>query len=110
MKLIVGIVNKDDAVLAQEALVSQGYRVTTAKTTGGFLHKENVTLFTGVGDEEVAETVQLIQENCHTRVQKMGGIPSLMASGELYILEDSQEVEVGGAVIFVLDVAQFIKS
>jgi uncharacterized protein YaaQ len=110
MKLIVAIVNKDDAILALEALVSRGYRVTASKTTGGFLRKENATLFTGVEDEDVADAVRLIQENCHTRVQTMGGLPSLMASGELYVLEESQEVEVGGAVIFVLDVAQFIKS
>lgn len=110
MKLIVAVVNKDDAVLALEALVSHGYRITTSQTTGGFLRKENITLFTGVENEQVEEAVHLIQDNCHTRVQKTGLLPSLMNSGELYVLEEEQELEVGGAVIFVLDVDQFIKS
>ena len=110
MKLIVSIVNKDDAVLALDALISAGYRVTTSQAIGGFLRRENAMLFTGVEDENVEEVVRLIQENCHTRVQKMGTLPSLMTSGELYILEEDEDVKVGGAVIFVLDVAQFIKS
>lgn len=109
MKLIVGIVNKDDAVLALEALVSEGYRVTTVRTTGGFLGKENVTLFSGVADEQVEEAVQLIRENCQARVQKISELPSLLSSGQSYVLEEDQELEVGGAVIFVLQVAQFIK-
>lgn len=108
-QLVVSVVNKDDAVPLLDVLVTKGYRVTMFKTAGGFLRKENVTLFTCVEDEQVEEVVHLIQDNCHTRVQRVGSLPSMMESGELYALA-TEEVEVGGAVIFVLDVAQFLKT
>lgn len=110
MKLIVSIVNKDDAVPLLATLVTNGYRVTTSKTAGGFLRKENVTLFTGVEDDQVEDVVRLIQDNCHTRTQRVGSLPPLMESGELYVLDNTEEVEVGGAVTFVLDVTQFSKT
>ncbi|MBE9472343.1 MAG: cyclic-di-AMP receptor [Chloroflexi bacterium] len=109
MKFIVSVVNKDDALPLVDVLVTNGYRVTTFKTAGGFLRKENVTIFTGVEDEKVEDIVQLIQNNCHTRIQHVGSLPPLMESGESYVLA-TEEVEVGGAVIFVLDVAQFLRA
>ena len=109
MKFIVSVVNKDDALPLVDVLVTNGYRVTTFKTAGGFLRKENVTIFTGVEDEKVEDIVQLIQNNCHTRIQRVGSLPPLMESGESYVLA-TEEVEVGGAVIFVLDVAQFLRA
>ncbi|MDY7080677.1 MAG: cyclic-di-AMP receptor [Chloroflexota bacterium] len=109
MKFIISIVNKDDALPLVDVLVTSGYRITTFKTTGGFLRKENVTFFTGVKDEQVEDIIRLIQDNCHTRVQSVGSLPPVMESGESYIL-GTEEVEVGGAVTFVLDVAQFLKA
>ena len=109
MKFIVSVVNKDDALPLVDVLVTNGHRVTTFKTAGGFLRKENVTIFTGVEDEKVEDIVQLIQNNCHTRIQHVGSLPPLMESGESYVLA-TEEVEVGGAVIFVLDVAQFLRA
>ena len=109
MKFIVSVVNRDDAVLLLNVLVTSGYRVTTFKTAGGFLRKENVTIFTCVEDEQVGDVVRLIQENGHTRTQRVDSLPPVMESGELYVLQ-TEEVEVGGAVIFVLDVAQFSKA
>ncbi len=109
MKFIISIVNKDDILPLVDVLVTNGYRVTTFKTAGGFLRKENVTLFTGVEDEQVEDVVRLIQDNCHTRIQRVGSLPPLMESGESYVLA-TEEVEVGGAVIFVLDVAQFLRA
>ena len=109
MKFVVSVVHKEDAPSLVEVLVASGYRVTTFKTTGGFLRQENVTIFSGVEDGQVEEIVRLIQDNCHTRTQRVGSLPPVMESGELYVL-DTEEVEVGGAVIFVLDVAQFSKA
>lgn len=109
MKFVVSVVNKVDSHGLVDLLVSRGYRLTTWNTTGGFLGKENLTLFTAVEDDRVADVVALIQENCHTRVQQVGSLPPVMESGELYVL-DTKEVQVGGAVIFVFDVEQFFKA
>lgn len=109
MKFIVSVVNRDDAVPLLDVLVTSGYRITTFKTAGGFLRKENMTLFTCVEDEQVEDVVRLIQDNCHTRTQRVGSLPPVMESGELYVL-NTEEVEVGGAVIFVLDTVQFFRA
>ena len=109
MKFIVSVVNKDDVLLLADALVTNGYGVTTLKSAGGFLRKENVTLFTCVEDEQVDEVVRLIHDNCHARIQRVGSLPPVMEAGASYVL-GTEEVEVGGAVIFVLDVVQFLKA
>ena len=109
MKFIVSVVNKDDTLPLVDVLVTNGYRVTTFQTAGGFLRKENVTLFTVVEDEQMEEVIHLIQDNCHTRIERVGSLPPVMESGESYALA-TEEVEVGGAVIFVLDVAQFVRA
>ncbi len=108
MKFIVSVVNKDDVLPLADALVMNGYGVTTFKTAGGFLRKENVTLFTSVEDEQVEDVVCLIHANCHTRVEHVGSLPPVMESGESYVLA-TEEVEIGGAVVFVLDVVQFLR-
>jgi len=110
MKLIVGIVNKDGATSLLNILVTAGYHVTTSQTAGGFLRTENVTLMTGVQDDQVETVVRLIQDNCHKRTQSVSALPLSLESGTSYILEETKEVEVGGAVIFVLDVTQFHKA
>ena len=109
MKFIVSVVDKDDALPLADALVTNGYGVTTLKSAGGFLRTGNVTLFTCVEDEQVQQVIHLIQDNCHARIQSVGSLPPVMEAGASYVL-GSEKVQVGGAVIFVLDVVQFLKT
>jgi len=110
-KLIVSVVNKEDAGPLLDVLVRNGYQATVVQSAGGFLRKENMTVFACVEDGQVDKVVQLIRKNCHTRIQRVASLPSLMESGEVYVLDtEEREVKVGGAVIFVLDVAQFLKT
>lgn len=109
MKLVVSVVHKEDAPVLVDALIHAGFRVTMWNTTGGFSGKANVTLFAGVEDGQVDEVVRLIQDNCQARTVRMGALPPVMESGLLYVL-DTEEVQAGGAVIFVLDVEQFLKA
>jgi uncharacterized protein YaaQ len=46
---------------------------------------------------------------CHARIQRVGSLPPVMEAGASYVL-GSEKVQVGGAVIFVLDVVQFLKT
>ena len=48
MKLIISIVQDEDASDVIEALTDENYRVTKLATTGGFLKSGNTTLMTGV--------------------------------------------------------------
>jgi uncharacterized protein YaaQ len=106
MKLVMSIVNSDDAGQLVNALTGAGYRATTISTTGGFLRQGNATIFVGTEDEKVAHVLQLIRENCHTRRQYVNPLPPVMEPGEMY-MPTPVEVQVGGATVFVLDVAHF---
>lgn len=106
MKLIMSIVHSDDAGQLVDALTGAGYRATTISTTGGFLRQGNATIFVGTEDENVAQVLELIQQNCETRTEYINPLPPVMEPGEMY-LPSPVEVQVGGATVFVLDVARF---
>jgi uncharacterized protein YaaQ len=106
MKLVMSIVNSDDAGQLVTALTGAGYRATTISTTGGFLRQGNATIFVGTEDDQVPHVLKLIRENCHTRRQYVNPLPPVMEPGEMY-MPTPVEIQVGGATVFVLDVAQF---
>ena len=108
MKLIIAIINKDDTGHLTKDLIKNGFFITTLNTTGGFLRSENHTALIGVDDEKVSEVLEIIERNCQTRKRI---IPGTMAdfypmAGHISV---PLEVTVGGATVFVLDVAQFEK-
>ncbi len=103
MKLILSIVNHDDARGLLDALMHKGYQATMISTTGGFLREGNATILVGTDDDKVDEALAMIKENCHTRTQYVNPLPPIMEPGELYI-PTPVEVEVGGATVFVLSV------
>ena len=106
MKLVLAVVQAEDANGLLTQLSNRGFRTTRIKTVGGFLRESNATVFVGVEDEEVEAVVQTIRENCTTRQQQITAIPAVMEPGEFF-LPYPVEVEVGGATIFVLDVDRF---
>jgi uncharacterized protein YaaQ len=108
MKLIMGIVNSDDADRLVRLLNKAGYRATTISTTGGFLRQGNATIFVGTDDENVPQVLQLIKDNCNTRMQYVNPLPPVMEPGEMYI-PTPVEVQVGGATVFVLAVTDFAR-
>ena len=108
MKLIISIVNRDDARGLVGALLREGHRATLVSTTGGFLRAGNTTIYVGAEDEKVDEVLRLIEENCHTRTEYVNPLPPMMEAGELYI-PTPVEVQVGGATVFVVDVERYEK-
>lgn len=108
MKLLISVVNSDDAHPLIDALMGEGYRATMISTTGGFLREGNATLLIGVADENVQDVLKIIKESCHTRTQWVNPLPPTVESGELY-MPTPIEVPVGGAVVFMLNVERFEK-
>jgi uncharacterized protein YaaQ len=98
MKLVMSIVNTDDAGRLVDALTQAGYRATTISTTGGFLRQGNATIFVGTEDEKIPDVLQL--------TQYVNPLPPVMEPGEMYI-PTPVDIQVGGATVFVLEVAQF---
>lgn len=108
MKLIMAIVSSDDQRDVLDRLTRAGFRATVISTTGGFLREGNATLFIGTDDQRVPQAVQILQQTCRRRTQWVSPLPTLEGPG----LEMSEpiEVSVGGAVIFVLNVEQFVQA
>ena len=108
MKLVIAIVQGEDAAQTVQALSGAGINVTRLPSTGGFLQQGNVTLLIGCDKEKVEQAISLIRENCRERSQYMTPMPPMVEPGEFF-MPYPVEVQVGGATVFVLDVDRFEK-
>ncbi len=108
MKLVMAIVQKDDAGTLTDVLRENNYPTTVISTTGGFLREGNTTMLIGVEQNRLDQLLALIRQNCTTRTQFVNPMPPVMEPGELYLAQPV-EVQVGGATVFVLDVERFEK-
>ena len=63
MKLILAIINHDDANTVTQALTKKGFSSTKLATTGGFLMAGNVTILIGVDEEKVQTVIDIIREH-----------------------------------------------
>lgn len=108
MKLVLAIVQDEDALDLIEELNDKGFRVTKLATTGGFLKSGNTTLMIGVEEEKVTEVTQVIEDVCKRRKQVVPTQTGLSGDNGMY-MPFPLEVEVGGATVFVLDVDKFIR-
>ena len=106
VKLIVAVVHNEDARVLIDALLAHQYRATWLHSSGGFLKQSNATILLGVDEAKVEDVVSLVRDNCHSRTQTVSPIPPIMEPGEFF-MPYPLEVEVGGAVIFVLPVDRF---
>ena len=110
MKLVLAIVQDDDAIDLIEELTDKDYRVTKLATTGGFLKSGNTTLMIGVEEKVVKDVVKVIEDVCKRRKEMVPtSTPNTIGTNSGMYVPYPIEVEVGGATIFVLDVDQFYK-
>ena len=108
MKLIIAIVQDEDASRLVSNLMSEGYGVTKLATTGGFLRSGNTTLLIGVDDDKLQSAMGIVEKICKSRKQ-IAISPSPTAGATGVYVPYPIEVMVGGATVFVLNVEQFIK-
>lgn len=93
MKLILAIVQDQFVNKVTKALMEEKIRVTKLASSGGFLNSGNTTLLIGSEDEGIDRLVEIIRNNCKS---------TKVTSG-------SQEVTVGGANLFIIDMDKYIK-
>jgi len=105
-KLIMAMIHDEDAFQVIDALSEEGFRVTKLASTGGFLRAGNTTLICGVESNRLDELVRLIEKKCKSRKQITSVNSTHLSTAENYV-PYPVEVTVGGATIFVLDVADF---
>lgn len=106
MKLILAVINKEDARQVNNKLVKEGFSVTRLSTSGGFLLAGNVTLMVGIEEEKVDQCIEIIESRSKKRTEL---VPSTVNYGVGATTPYPLEVTVGGATIFVVDVERFEK-
>jgi uncharacterized protein YaaQ len=105
MKLIIAIVQDQDADRTVRALNEAGHRVTRVASTGGFFSTGNTTLLIGVDETQVQAVIESLKETCERRTRLLPAGPNVVESAAM--MGAFVEVEVGGATIFVVNVEHF---
>ena len=92
-KMVMCVIHREDVEELTRVLNQEGFRITRATTTGGFLRQGNVSLMIGVDETQVEQVLTLIRENTHARSRR----------GWWARPGKHQE---GAATVFVLDMEQ----
>lgn len=108
MKLIIVIVQDEDAGRLAGNLMQEGFSITKLASTGGFLRAGNTTLLMGVDDHKLDSALSIVEKICHSRKQ-IATSPAPVAGSTGAYVPYPIEVVVGGATVFVLDVERFKK-
>ena len=107
MKLLVGIVNSDDANELLNEMNKLSFQATKLSTSGGFLKTGNITCLVGVEEERLDELISVFEKCCSRRTQMVPTAPPFI--GEGFLSTAPVEITIGGATIFILDVDKFLK-
>ncbi len=103
MKMVMAIINHDDAHAVISSLTKEGYPVTKLATTGGFLQVGNTTILLGVEDDRLKGALDIIGKKSVSRKQV---ISTATEAGQGFYAAMPVEVSVGGATVFVLNVEE----
>lgn len=106
MKLILAIIRNEDSVETISALMHAGFFVTKLSTTGGFLMVGNTTLLIGIEEARVDDALDTLRLHCSKREHENLG---KLNYGEGFDAGDGEQVTVGGATVFILNVDRFEK-
>lgn len=107
MKLLIAIVQDQDAPGLIDVVTESDFRVTRLATSGGFLKAGNTTLLMGVDEERIEELLEIIKENCEAREVPTSFV-SMSIPGDTY-MPYPINVTLGGATIFILDVEEYLQ-
>lgn len=91
MKLIIAVIQNEDADAVIDALLENDYRATRLASTGGFLRRGNTTVMIGVQDHQVDNVLDLIRQEARARAQE----------------DEGSEVRTAAATVFVLDLEDY---
>lgn len=111
MKLVYAIIRDEDCDHVISRLNKDGFQVTKLSTTGGFMRRGNTTLMFCTDDEKVERAVRLIEETCGPRQQITCNMSIPVGGSEMMdsYMPMPVNAEVGGAVIFAVNVEYFEK-
>jgi uncharacterized protein YaaQ len=92
-KLIIAVVQNDDADNVVDSLLENEFRATRLASTGGFMRKGNTTLMIGADESEIDRIMDLIRTNARTGAAPADGGPAPAAATVFVIdLEEYQRL------------------
>jgi len=92
-KLVIAVVQNDDADNVVDALLEHEFRATRLASTGGFLRRGNTTLLIGADADQVDPVIELIRANARS-----GNVPAQTGPGQN---------PPAAAPVFVLDLDEY---
>ena len=107
-KLVMAIINDEDAFHVMDLLSAKGFGVTKLASTGGFLRTGTTTLLCGVNEERLTELIEVIEKKCKSRRQ-ITSVNAMNVNANESYAPYPVEVTVGGANIFVMNIEEFKK-
>jgi len=103
MKMVMAVVQRDEANDVLEALVAAGHTATFTESRGGMLRQAKHTLFIAVEAGKLEHVLAIIRGSCHSSVSLESGDPE----GPLSLRPAPATAQVGGAAIFIWDLDRF---
>jgi len=101
--LLIVVVQGQDADMAIQTLLDEGFSVTRLPSVGGFLGRKNATLMVGVDVADEEKAIEVLNKNCRKRVAFIA-VP--MENSPLPMPAPTP-VTIGGANIFLLEVEHY---
>ncbi len=95
------VIPRDQANLVLENLITAGYSMTFAESHGGVWRQAQYTLHTCVDEEQVEDVLNIVRDNCRAQVRVETEDDQESATSQTLFITN-----MGGAVIFVWDVAR----
>jgi len=104
MKMVMVVIPANTAEAVIDALVNAGHTATYAETHGGMLQQSQYSLFIAVKKEELDDILEIIKQNCLTRVE----MSTHDIGGQNSMGQPSVTAELGGAVAFIWDIDSIV--
>lgn len=86
-KLIIAVVQNEDADAVVDALLEEEFRATRLASTGGFLRRGNTTLMIGADETQVDVVLDLISQHANATGEAPGEGQSQPAAATVFVLD-----------------------
>lgn len=107
MKLMLAVIQKEDEDALFDALERDNFGATRIGSSGGFLRASNVTLIIAVDDHRAERVLDLMRQHCKRRTKHLNPMLPSLEARERFL--GSVPIEVGGAMVFVLNLERMEK-
>ena len=102
-RLLIAVVQGQDANVAIDTLLDEGFGVTRLPSMGGFLGRRSASLMIGVSSDKEEDVIAALHKTCRKQVAFI----ALPLENSPLPMPAPTPVTVGGASIFSLDVEHY---